>query len=162
MGFDCLFDGTGAIQPSKSTVAEQINLLEATVFRPPNERERRPRPKYLLIGWGALLFKCCLESMSVTYKLFSPEGQPLRASVQLSFIEVEREALAIGKIVDPAQDMSKVFTVKEGDSLPKTAENAYGDKKQYIAVAQANKLTQFRNLPAGKQIILPPLKKNNG
>ncbi len=158
LSFEILFDGTGAIPGKPERVAVQINQLDSMLFK---AQSKGHRPNYLQIEWGTLVFCCCLESMTVNYKLFAPNGDPLRASVNLSFQEVKRRELYIRELNAQSVDVTHAFTVGASDSLPLMAEKIYGNSLHYVSIAQANKLIQFRNLAVGKSIIFPPLKKNN-
>jgi hypothetical protein len=179
MRFEFLFDGTGAIPNFESKVSEQLpnvpvveNLVdevtsrvsvlsqiaffENTVF---NVQGDTHVPNYLVINWGSLVFKCRLKEMGITYKLFSPEGFPLRATANATFIEVHSEADAIKKVSPGSPDITHVLQVQEGDTLPLMAKRVYGDERYYIAVAQANRLVQFRNLTPGQEIYFPPIRR---
>lgn len=163
-----LFDGTGAIpnlsqnsdlnDPRRAAVASQINRFEFTVFK---VKGKRHEPNYLSLEWGELNFLCRLESMDITYKLFDPDGQPLRASVRATFFEVVRDDLRLREENRSSPDVTHAVTVKEGDTLPQLAEEVYGDRSYYIAVAQAQKLIQFRNLQAGTTILFPSKNQTN-
>lgn len=173
--FEFLFDSTGAIPAFDQvrmadqnayeiitkdipgeTIESKIEHLEYVVFKIDGKNHK---PNHLLIVWGSLVFGCCLESMNVNYKLFDNQGAPIRATVNATFVEVNRDAKRIYEDRFQSPDITHAFTVKEGDTLPLMAENVYGDTAYYIAVAQANKLIQFRNLKAGKQIVFPPINK---
>lgn len=174
--FEFIFDTTGVIpafeqirtdkkngqsitQPvPDETVETKIELLEHVVFKIDGKNHK---PNHLLIVWGSLVFGCCLESMNINYKLFNNEGAPVRATVNATFVEVNRDAKRIYEDNLQSPDVTHAFTVKEGDTLPLMAENVYGDGAYYIAVARANKLIQFRNLKAGSAIIFPPIKKQD-
>lgn len=159
LSFEILFDNTGATPTAEQSIVKQINALDKTIHQVDGKKHK---PNFLLIEWGALVFKCCLESMTITYKLFAPNGQPLRASVNVSFQEVKREKDQTPEERLSSPDLTHARTVREGDSLPAMAEKIYGDGAYYIAVAQANKLIQFRNLRAGKPLVFPPINKQNG
>ena len=159
LSFEMLFDNTGATPTAEASIVSRINSLDSIMFNPESEKHQ---PNFLLIEWGALIFSCCLESMTINYKLFAPDGQPLRASVSASFKEVRRGKFQTRADQLRSPDVTHAFTVKEGDTLPLMAEKVYGDGAYYIAVAQANKLIQFRNLKAGTSVILPPIKKQDG
>ena len=134
---------------SKGAVAAQIKHFEATVFNVLGETHA---PNYLLILWGTLVFKCRLQNMTINYKLFSPEGLPLRATVNATFKEVANEEESNKRMNKNSPDLTHLVTVKEGDKLPLMAKQIYQDERYYIAVAQANNLIQFRNSfcrPAG-------------
>ncbi len=162
LSFEILFDNTGALPemiPAKQeSVSKQIQSFESKVFQAKGESHR---PNFLLIEWGTLIFKCCLDNMTVTYKLFAPNGDPLRATASVSFQEVIREGLVVRDPDMKSPDITHAFTVKEGDTLPLMAENVYGDTAYYVAVAQANKLIQFRNLRAGNRLLFPPINKTD-
>jgi len=177
LSFEIIFDNTGVIPvynqnrligpdkkpekveiiPNKS-VNTQIEEFEKIVFKVDGGTHA---PNYLLLIWGNLIFGCRLESMNVTYKLFAPDGAPLRASVNATFVEANRDAKTIFENNFQSPDVTHAFTVKEGDSLPLMAEKVYGNGAYYIAVARANKLIQFRNLKAGSALVFPPIKKQD-
>ena len=179
--FEFLFDGTNAIEGAnplfnfafseneiaqevqnqalaRSTVTAQIKLFEATVFRVFGETHA---PNYLQILWGTLVFKCRLSSMTVNYNLFSPEGLPIRATVKASFREVVNQEDAVKRINPTSPDVTHSRIVKDGDRLPNMVKAIYDDERFYLAVAQANKLIQFRNLQTGQEVLFPPIKKEN-
>jgi len=165
LSFEFLFDGTGAIPDLKGTgngqiesVDKQISKFENIVF---NMNGDLHAPNYLRLSWGTLIFVCRLESITINYKLFEPNGNPLRAVINASFVEVTQLIKLQKKTKKKSPDVTHAFTIKEGDSLPLLAENVYGDPAYYIAVARANKLIQFRNLKAGSSVILPPIKKQD-
>lgn len=158
LNFEILFDNTAALPTKQESVAQQIKNFESKVFQPKGDSHR---PNFLLIEWGALIFKCCLDNMTVTYKLFAANGDPLRASASVSFQEVVREDIVVRDPAMNSPDITHAFTVKEGDTLPIMAEKVYGDTAYYVAVAQANKLIQFRNLRAGNRLLFPPINKTD-
>ncbi len=177
MRFEFLFDGTGAIpssvselqsqapQPvqdvigevaSRASVIGQIEHFENTVFK---VRGDTHVPNYLLINWGTLVFKCRMRDMNIVHKLFSPEGFPLRASVNATFLEVTPEEDESRETNRESPDITHVLQVQEGDSLPLMAKKVYGDERYYIAVAKANNLASFRNLTPGQEIYFPPIER---
>lgn len=117
------------------------------------------RPNYLKIDWGALHFQGVLAEVSIEYKLFAPDGKPLRAVAKAKFrkfIEPKKEA-ADSNLHSP--DLTHVRIVEEGDTLPLMTKRIYGDSKYYLEVARVNQLTTFRKLKAGQQLFFPPIQK---
>src|SRR6476620_7960063 len=43
------------------------------------------RPNYVALNWGTLLFKGQMTSMDIEYKIFKPDGTPIRAMVRADF-----------------------------------------------------------------------------
>ena len=95
--------------------------------------------------------------MSVTYKLFRPDGTPVRAVAKATFVEVVSDELAKLKADKRSADLTHVRTVVAGDNLPLLCHQIYGDATRYQAVAEANKLVNFRTLRVGQQLFFPPL-----
>lgn len=159
--FDLEFmvDDTGAVDlPSGGDlgVDARINELKRLTVAYDGKKHR---PFYLKVRWGNLLFKCVLESMSINYKLFSPDGVPVRAVVKATFLEFMRNEWMVKKQNDQSPDVTHVRVVKEGDTLPLLAYEIYGDPKYYLAVAQANELFSFRDLYPGQELRFPPIDK---
>ena len=119
------------------------------------------KPNYLIISWGALLFKGILTDLAIEYKLFKPDGTPLRAVAKVKFIShIEAEKRAAEEN-NQSPDLTHIRTVKEGDTLPLMTHRIYGDSKYYLEVAKANKLTRFRDLIPGTKLIFPPIAKRS-
>jgi hypothetical protein len=160
VSFTIWFDGTGVIpgfplSQGSSTIAEQITAFKNLVFRYDGGIHS---PNYLQITWGTLLFRCRLVTMDLTYTMFQPSGEPIRAKCALSLAsytsrdELEREA------AKKSPDMSHLIHVKAGDTLPLLCYQVYGTSVHYAEVARVNGLGNFRNLAAGTQLLFPPLR----
>ena len=118
------------------------------------------RPNYLKIGWGTLTVKrCVLKSASIAYKLFKPDGVPLRAVITAAFADTADDDTRVAMAQDQSPDLTRVRLVKAGDSLPRLCQEMYGDPRLYLAVAGANGLDDFRDLAPGTRIFFPPLEK---
>lgn len=118
------------------------------------------RPNYLKIGWGTLTVKrCVLKSASIVYKMFQPDGVPLRAVITAVFTDTSDDNTRVAMAQDQSPDLTHVRLVQAGDTLPKLCQTIYGDPRLYWAVAQANGLDDFRDLAPGSRIFFPPLEK---
>ena len=119
------------------------------------------KPNYLIISWGALLFKGILTDLSIEYKLFKSDGTPLRAIAKVKFIsDIEAEKRAAAEN-NKSPDLTHYRVVKDGDTLPLMTHQIYGDSKYYLEVAKVNKLYNFRRLTPGQQLFFPPLAKQS-
>ena len=117
-------------------------------------------PSYVVVTYGELLFKGRLEKMDTKYQLFSSGGVPLRATVSLVFKRFMTGKEERKKFSKQSPDMSRLVTVKEGETLPYLCHRLYGDSLLVREVARFNELDSFRNIPAGTQLLFPPLKKS--
>jgi nucleoid-associated protein YgaU len=158
-------DGTGVADKNASGVSPKdylknqvIKLREVTGC---NINGDLHRPYYLAVLWGTFLIECVLTAMTVTYTLFDKDGVPLRAKANCSFLERFGPGKTDRKTRLESPDLTKYLTFKAGDSLPLLVKDKYYDPAYYIQVAKINKLKNFRNIPLGKQLILPPMKDYN-
>lgn len=118
------------------------------------------RPNYLKVIWGTLQVKrCILKSASIAYKLFKPDGIPLRAVVTANFTDNSDDTSRVAIAQDQSADLTHRRVLKAGDNLPRLCAEIYGDPRLYVQVAAANGFDDFRNLPAGTLVVFPPLEK---
>ncbi|MEO7312795.1 MAG: LysM peptidoglycan-binding domain-containing protein [Chitinophagaceae bacterium] len=169
LDFEFIFDGTGVIPPNgiptgnplpipvpKMDVVGELNKLKDVVF---NYNGDIHEPNYVKIYWGTLLLNCRLKTLSIVYKLFKPDGTPLRAVAKCTFTGTVQDNVRTATEGANSPDLTHIRTVKEGDSLPLMCHRIYKDEKLYLEVARANKLTNFRQLKTGQQLYFPPIDK---
>src|SRR5574343_713952 len=118
------------------------------------------RTNYLVVAWGTLQIKrCVLKSASIAYKLFRPDGVPLRAVISATFTENSDDQTRVAIAQDQSPDLTHRRIVKAGDQLPALCQAYYGDPRLYLRVAEANGLDDFRDLKPGTALYFPPLEK---
>lgn len=147
-------DLVGAVAPVE--LMAKIALLKRVTY---NYIGDAHEPPFVKLTWALETFRCRLQSLNITYKLFKPDGTPLRALIKCSFKEYisNNENSAVTLATSP--DLTHIRIVKEGDSLPLMCYNIYGDEGLYLEVARVNDLTNFRNLEPGQKIFFPPIQK---
>lgn len=115
------------------------------------------RPRKVQLVWGVLSFDCALTSVSYEFKLFKPDGTPLRAQATCAFqhalTDCERELTEANR----SADLNHLREIREGDRLPLLSHEVYGDSKHYLAVARHNKVVNFRRLKPGARLAMPRL-----
>lgn len=165
LDLEFLFDRTGVLPDSLSAgrdlglgVETDLLYFKSIVF---DYYGNKHQPRYLRINWGTLDFPCRLTSLDVEYKLFDPNGKPLRAVAKASFVKSVDPTLLMAIMNKQSPDLTHVRTVNEGDTLPLMTADIYGDAKYYLEVAKVNKLSSFRKLKTGQQIVFPPLQKQS-
>jgi nucleoid-associated protein YgaU len=167
--FDFLFDKTGALpgtfkatdnagilKEGKEGVWPDIEQFKKVVYDYKGEIHQ---PPFLIIQWGELIFKCVLREMSIQFKLFRPDGTPIRASVKAKFTSTVENELRVRSQKDKSPDITHSRIVKTGDTLPMLCHQVYGESGYYIQVAKANNLVNFRKLSVGTQLYFPPIEK---
>lgn len=90
------------------------------------------------------------------FTLFNADGLPLRATVSLQLREylTLSEQLALMNL--RSADHTRVHTVREGETLPLIAFQAYEDPAKWRLISDANNLGDVRTLVPGTQLTLPP------
>lgn len=162
--FEFLFDATGgSINSIQGEIAKTLDGVDAQVELflelTQKRKSQEHQPPKLTLLWGTFIFDCRMESAQVDYTLFNPLGRPLRATITATFKGDEPRILqsALAKLF--SADLTHARIVKDGETLPLISEKVYGDPKYYVEIAKVNGLKNFRNVPAGTELILPPLNK---
>lgn len=154
--FDFLFDNTGIIdgKPNPDGVFDDVHALRKMLTEYQGDSHE---PYHLKLVWGNLVFKGRAIEVGITYKLFNPDGQPIRAVVRVKFkgsIEDKKRAALEDR---HSADLTHRRVVQPGDTLPFMCFKVYGDPRHYLLVADANQMDDFRRLPVGAAVLFPPL-----
>lgn len=156
LDFELLLDGMGVTgNTSTNTVQKQLATLKKVTYAYDGE-QHEPNP--VVIAWGSSVnFQGRLTAISINYSLFDPSGNPLRATVSLSFAKylTQQEKSALKKQSSP--DLTHIIEFKAGDTLPMLCHKIYNDSSYYIEVARANNLVSARQIKPGTKIYFPPL-----
>jgi hypothetical protein len=148
-------DGTGA-NGKTADVQQKVEEFQTVAGYNGNIH----RPNYLKVTWGTLQVKrCVLKGASIAYKLFKPDGVPLRAVITANFTDNSDDQTRVALAQDQSADLTHVRLVKAGDNLPAMCFKIYGDPHYYLEVARANRIDNFRKLTPGMKVFFPPLKK---
>jgi len=153
-----IIDCTGVVEGTVmgDRIYDKIKSIEKVLY---DYKSESHRPAFVTVCYAELLFKGQLECMRTDYTLFTVKGIPLRATVELSFkgyMCSEEERRRFSK---HSPDMSRLITVREGETLAYLCHRIYGDSLLVRQVAQFNNLNGFRHIPAGTELLFPPLKK---
>lgn len=161
VSFDILFDGTGVI-PGTTDVTDEIKKLKKVAYYYEGSIHK---PAFIELEWannfkrtdeGAKFFKCHLTALNISYTLFKPDGNPLRAKAKVTFEEYNAAKFLLKK--DESPDMTHVKIVRQGDTLPMLCYEVYEDASYYLKIAEVNQLDGFRELEPGQRLVFPPLK----
>jgi len=118
------------------------------------------RPNYLMLMWGTLqVRRCVLKGAAIAYKLFRPDGIPLRAVITATFTDFSDDQTRLAKAEVQSSDLTHRRIFHAGDNLPLLCHEIYGDPRLFLRVAQANGIDDFRNIAPGTAVFFPPLEK---
>ena len=122
-------------------------------------------PSFITFRWGSVdLPKSVPVSIQIQYVLFHPNGEPIRALVDLELAQADQASTASSSTANaPTNPHTEAIrgmrshTVGDGDSLHSIAYGAYGDPFLWRVVAEANGIDDPTRLRRGAQLTIPAL-----
>ena len=114
-------------------------------------------PPVCIFVWGKFAFQCIIEKVNKKFTMFTSDGIPVRATLNVSLKEYTSAERQIKKADKKSSDLSKLKIVRESDSILSLCGQEYGDPKLWRVIAEANGLDNVRDLKPGSELILPPL-----
>lgn len=156
--FEFLFDNTGIIDgtPKPDGVSQDVDRLRKMLT---GYQGSSHEPYHLKLVWGTLVFTGRAIELTLTHKLFNPDGQPIRTVAKVKFKKSIEDKKRARKENKSSADLTHQRKVKAGDTLPLMCYRIYGDPRHYLEVARANRLDNFRALTPGSNLLFPPLDK---
>jgi hypothetical protein len=143
-----------SLQGPDKSIKDDANLLMKAMYR------NGGSPQPIEFSWGSVtLPKAVPVSITIRYALFRPNGEPVRAFVDLELAQAE-DTNPPGKAQNPttrAITGLRAHTVRDGDSLPSIAYDAYGDATQWRTIAEANGIDNPLRLRRGIALTIPRL-----
>ncbi|HMF56772.1 MAG TPA: LysM peptidoglycan-binding domain-containing protein [Pyrinomonadaceae bacterium] len=131
-----------------------VNKLRALM----NINRELHAPPIVRFIWDTQIFKGVLESLNVTYTLFTPEGVPLRAKLNVSLKEYRPVEIQTKERPTASPDFEKTYVVRRGDNLSSIAAAVYRDAGLWREIAKANGIQDPRTLAPGRVLTLPRLR----
>jgi hypothetical protein len=156
LSFEFVLDSTGIAYEKKEALDKTLKNFEKIAYDMDGNIHR---PNGLTVSWGSFVFQCHLTALSYDYTLFSPEGEPLRVKVSVTFTDDIPLEEAEKRANKQSPDMTHIITLKSGESIAGWCNEIYGDASYCMDVARYNRLAGFRNIPAGTKIAFPPLSR---
>ena len=156
--FNFIIDCTGVVEGTQKgdTSTAKVKEIEDSVYLYNSELHR---PSFVEVVYGQLMFKGQVKKMDVDYTLFNNAGDALRAKVTIELAGYMASDEERKKYPKNSPDMSRLITVKDGDTLAALCQEAYGDSTLVAQVAKFNNLNGFRNIAAGTELLFPPLRR---
>ena len=115
-------------------------------------------PPIVRLVWDTQLFRGVLESLSVTYTMFRPDGVPLRAKLSVALKEYRPIKEQVRERPTLSPDFEKSHVSQRGDTLASIAFQMYRDARKWRAIAVANGIRDPRRLAPGRVLRVPKLR----
>lgn len=165
LSVNLLFDSS--LLPPKQSVMSVCDDLFKMMEVPGGQQAAGPKsaPAFLTFSWGKYQgFKAACTSLVVAYQLFNQNGEPIRADVRMTLKQTEPASTASASTANSTTNPSThsaglqgLHTVRDGDSLPSIAYEAYGDATRWRSIAEANGVDNPLHLRRGMALTLPRL-----
>lgn len=114
-------------------------------------------PPIVRFTWDTEVFRGVLESLNITYLLFTPEGIPLRAKLGLSMKEYRPVEVQVKETPKSSPDYDKTYVARRGDTLSGIAFAVYKDATVWRDIAANNQIQDPRTLVPGTVLQLPKI-----
>lgn len=102
------------------------------------------------------VFDCVVVSVDRQFTLFNSEGVPLRATVSLTLREYKTLEEQLQDLNLQSSDHTRAHVVRQGETLPQVAFEAYQDPSRWRLIAEHNDIVNPRRLAPGTVLQLPP------
>lgn len=106
---------------------------------------------------GRNSFVCFVEKIDQRFTLFSPEGVPLRATLNVTLREYKTLARQLDELNLNSPDKTQAHVTRRDDSLSGLASRHYQNPNQWRRIARANDIDDPRRLSPGRVLRLPPV-----
>lgn len=153
-----LFDtSTMSGQPDVRKYTEKVLKLMEVDESLKDSKNKKGRPPRVSFRWGQYWsFKSVIASINQRFTLFKSDGQPMRATLNATFQQVESEGTYPPTNPTSYAEVNKVRVVMPGETIDSVAFDEYGDAKYWKLLADANEIDDPMRLKAGQKLTIPP------
>jgi hypothetical protein len=152
---ELLFDSTDTGQDVRSKYSVLLQMAETNSSKK-NQKTNKSEPPECKFQWGNYLsFTGVIRSITQNFTMFKGDGTPLRAYVNVSFIQTPKKVA--GQNPTSASESRKIWIVREGETLDWIAYQEYGSPAHWRHIAETNDLDNPLDLHPGQALKLVPL-----
>ena len=122
------------------------------------DKNKKKHVPLVAFHWGVFFFVSYITSMTQKFILFTREGIPVRAKVDVTFTQYRDGDDRKNLPQNPSSGggpISRVHTVVAGDRLDLIANEVYQDSTKWRFIAKYNNLFDPSNLIPGQRLRIP-------
>lgn len=117
---------------------------------------KKAEPPQVAFEWGVFKFVAVITSMTQKFTLFTREGTPVRANVDVTFTQhIDRNDYDKQNPTSGGGPVKQVRTVVKGDRLDMIAADVYGDATRWRTIAEFNQISNPLSLRPGQELVIP-------
>lgn len=161
-GLDLIFDTTQETSSNEKDVRKYTNaLLQLTMMNAGTKKssESPGAPPRVQFVWGSItLFIAVVEKITIQFTMFLPNGTPVRAKATVDFVQQDPgDDEAHAQNPTSRTEARKTRIVQMGERLDLIAYEEYGHPSYWRTLADANHLTDPRQLQSGQILVVPSI-----
>jgi len=136
------FDTSGSDEDVRDRMKSAMDMLA--------KRGAALAPPVCVFVYGAFMFVGVVESATQKFLMFSSDGKPIRATIDITLSEYK--SMSGKSLFSPQENTNKTMTKTEGEELHQIAAKEYGDSAMWRDIAKENGIQNPRVIPAGIQL----------
>ena len=144
---------SAGVENTLEPVSKKVSIIEQALHLAGEYHE----PAMVTLHWGDLHFKGHITAFSAEYTMFSMQGKPIRAKVNLTITEQLDPKKTVLSSPFESPDRTKSKVIMEGMSLWSIAYDEYGDCEKWRVIAKANHIMDPKELTPGMIIAIPAI-----
>ena len=137
----------------KKSVHEYTDKLQNYALVDPDKHQ----PPVVMFQWGKISFTGVVETLNLRFTMFLTDGTACRAVASLTMKEWKTAQEQTTTNPNNSPDHSKRRTVKTGETLALIAHEEYDDAGEWRRIADANGITDPKDVKPGTVLTLPPI-----
>ena len=150
LSVEALVDSSNKLEDVRVLYVDKLRKLMSI-----NSQEHAP--PLVAFVWDRPVLSGVLESLAVSYVLFTSDGIPLRAKLTMSLREYRSAAAQAARTPLQSPNVEKTFVVRRGDTLASISQALYRSPAFWRELAAANGITDPRRLQPGQVLTAPRL-----
>jgi Contractile injection system tube protein/LysM domain len=163
MKVELFFDTYEADEKDVSVHTKKIfDLMKVDKEKLGDPKSKKARPPKVLFIWGQnkesrrVVFQSVVQSVSAKYTLFLADGTPVRATLNVTFTQIDdSDAQAGQNPTSGGVGGESIWTVQQGESLGLIAYRTLGETSAWRRIADFNGLINVRRLAPGTVLVIP-------
>jgi nucleoid-associated protein YgaU len=150
-----VFDTYDTGEDVSKTTVELWKLMESKTREDSGKNEKIPPPE-VAFEWGGFKFRSVITNMTQKFTLFTEEGQPVRANVDVTFAQHKDEKdYAHQNPTSGGGPIERIWRIKAGERLDIIAAEVYGDAGKWRLIAERNGIFHPLRLRPGQTLSIP-------
>ncbi len=142
-----------------SDVRDVTNILwkmMAVKERPNKKPDEKDSPPMVAFAWGTFYFVAYITNMTQKFTLFTHEGKPVRAKVDVTFTQyIDEDDVKPQNPTSGGGPINRLWRVVGAERIDLIAAQVYGDATKWRLIAEHNQLVDPLALRPGQVLAIP-------